>query len=138
MDLKKFTNLGNITTPFGARTEQEAFHPGIDVANRKGTSIPAFVGGRILQTIRGIKPGENNFGNSIILKDKNGNIHRYSHLNSVNVKPGETVRDGQQNIATMGDSGAAYSPTGGDASNLDYRIVDAFGRFLNPQAFNNP
>ena len=131
---QQFTSLGKITTPFGGQTNQESWHPGVDIANAKGTPIPAFAGGKVLQTIKGIKPGANNFGNSVIIQDPQGLKHRYSHLASVAVKPGDTVAQGQQ-IAKMGDSGAAYAPNGGDASNLDYRIVNGYGQFVNPTPF---
>lgn len=129
-----FTNLGNITTPFGGQTTQESFHPGVDIANAKGTPIPAFAGGKVLATIRGRRPGDNNFGNSVVIQDNQGLTHRYSHLANVNVAPGQEVKNGQ-NVGTMGDSGATYSPSGGDPSNLDYRIMDAYGRFLDPTPF---
>jgi murein DD-endopeptidase MepM/ murein hydrolase activator NlpD len=127
----QLSKLGNLTTPFGAKTEQEAFHPGVDIANKKGTPIPAFAGGVVQHVIDGRQPGENNFGNSVIVKDKQGLTHRYSHLANVGVRPGQQVSDGQH-IGTMGDSGAAYSPTGGDASNLDYRIMNAYGQYVDP------
>ncbi len=134
MNPSQFPTLGKITTPFGASTEQEAVHPGVDIANAKGTPIKAAAGGKVIAAIKGIADGANNFGNSIVIQDQQGNKHRYSHLNSVNVKPGQQVGDGQ-NIATMGASGAAYAPNGGDASNLDYRVVNAFGQFVNPAPY---
>ena len=127
----QLAKLGNLTTPFGAKTEQENFHPGVDIANKKGTPIPAFAGGVVQHVIDGRQPGENNFGNSVIVKDKHGLTHRYSHLANVAVRPGQQVGDGQH-IGTMGDSGAAYSPSGGDASNLDYRIMNAYGQYVDP------
>jgi murein DD-endopeptidase MepM/ murein hydrolase activator NlpD len=125
--------IGKLTTPFGAKTEQEKFHPGIDLAAKRGTPLPAFKGGKVVQIITGKPHGTNDFGNSIMIKDKKGLTHRYSHLHDVLVKPGQTVGDGQK-IGSIGDSGATYSPSGSDSSNLDYRIVDAFGKFINPMA----
>jgi len=133
----KVTKLGPITTPFGGQTTQEGFHPAVDIANKKGTKIPSMTYGKVLAAIRGRKQGENNFGNSVIIKDNQGNTHRYSHLDQVHVTPGQDVQPGQQ-IATMGDSGATYSPTGGDPSNLDYRIVNAYGKYINPMKFLKP
>ncbi len=129
-----YPKLGNLTTPYGGQTEQEAFHPGVDIANKKGTPISAAAGGKVIQAIKGIAPGANNFGNSVIIQDAQGNKHRYSHLDKVGVQPGQTVPQGAK-IATMGDSGAAYAPNGGDASNLDYRIVNSFGQFINPAPY---
>lgn len=131
MDPKQFTNLGKITTPFGAKTEQENFHPGVDIASKHGTPIKASKGGIVVGTVGGKPHGSNDFGNSIMIKDKDGLTHRYSHLAKIGVRPGQKIPDGHP-IATMGDSGATYSPNGGDSSNLDYRIVDQYGRFLNP------
>lgn len=138
MAIKDFPNLqtklGVVTTPWGGETAQEAVHPGVDIANKKGTRIPAFAGGRVLETITGRKPGENNYGNSVIIEDAKGQLHKYSHLDNVGVAPGQKVKTGEQ-IATMGDSGATYSPSGGDPSNLDYRIVNAYGEYVNPTSY---
>ena len=127
----KFINLGKITTPYGAKTRYEGKHPGIDVANAKGTPIPSTVDGVVTNAISDRKPGENNFGNSVTLKDKAGNSHQFNHLQNVSAIVNQRVRNGQQ-IGTMGDSGSAYSPTGSDATHLDYRIVDAYGKYKNP------
>lgn len=132
----KFKNLGVITVPFGGKTEQEDFHPGIDIANESGTPIPAMTQGVVIKAEDGHVQGENNFGNTVEIKDAEGNIHQFHHLGNINVKPGQRVEDGQQ-IATMGASGATYSPSGGDATNLDYRIVNAYGRYLNPLTYLN-
>jgi len=133
---QQFSKLGNITTPFGAPTTQEASHGGVDIANAKGTPAPAFEGGTVVGTVTGKPHGSNDFGNSVMIKDQNGLTHRYSHLANVAVKPGQAVGKGQ-NIGAIGDSGATYSPNGGDSSNLDYRIVDGYGKLLNPMPYVN-
>jgi len=56
------------------------------------------------------------------------------HLKNINVRPGQQIRKGQP-VATMGKSGAVYSPTGGDPTNLDYRIVNAYGKYINPTPY---
>lgn len=128
----QLANLGKITTPYGGQTAQEGVHPGVDIANMNGTPVPAFSSGRVTAVDYGKKQGENNFGNSVVVTDPDGNRHRYSHLKKGYVKVGDPVTPGQP-IAEMGNSGAAYSPSGqGDGTNLDYRIVDAYGRFLDP------
>lgn len=131
----QLTKVGVVTTPFGGNTQQEGFHPGVDIANANGTPVPAFKGGVVEQVVNGRQQGENNFGNSVIIKDADGNRHQYSHLKKGLVKRGQKVQDGQM-IAQMGNSGAAYSPSGqGDGTNLDYRIVNAYGQFINPERF---
>lgn len=127
------TNLqapGVITTPFGGQTRGEAIHPGIDFANKTGTPIPAFANGKIMS----VGPTSNGMGNVVTLKDAGGNTHQYGHLQGAVVKPGQIVKKGQQ-IAKMGSTGNSYSPTGGDPSHLDLRIVNAYGRWKNPLTY---
>lgn len=129
----KYNNLrapGNITVPFGARTKDEAQHMGVDFANKNGTPIPAFADG----VITGVGQTNNGLGNVVTLKDNGGNTHSYGHLQRALVKPGMKVKKGQQ-IAKMGATGNSYSPSGGDPSHLDLRIVNAYGRYKNPLTY---
>ena len=132
---KKYTNLaqlGNITTPYGGKTRSEPFHKGVDIANKSGTPIPNMADGVVVSAKTGMGKGSpDNSGNQVVIKDGQGNTHMYSHLRDVLVKPGQKVSKNQK-IATMGDSGNTYSPTGGDASHLDYRVADAYGRYRDP------
>lgn len=132
MDIrKKYPNiipgLGKVTTPFGGKTETENPHMAIDVANKNGTPIKATVTGKIV----GIERKKTDFGNSVLLRDSKGNIHRYSHLKQIFIHVGDKVKKGDQ-IASMGDTGNSYSPSGGDASHLDYRITGKGGKEINP------
>lgn len=139
--LPNLSALGNVTTKYGGVTRYEKFHPGVDVANKKGTIIPAMTSGTVIAESLGHKPGENNYGNSVIIQDGKGGKHRYSHLLKTFARPGQRVQAGQP-LAQMGDTGSAYSPDGGDASHLDYRIVNAYGKYVNPFTYvkkiNNP
>ena len=121
---------GRITTPYGGKTRGEAFHPGLDIANKTGTPIPAFADGQVIST----GSTNNGMGNVVKLKDTAGNIHQYGHLQGANVKPGQMVKKGQQ-IARMGATGNSYSPSGGDPTHLDIRIADAYGRWKNPMSY---
>ena len=132
--LEKFKNLGAVTVPYGGQTDQEDFHPGVDVAAPEGTPIPAMAGGVVTKADDGHTQGENNFGNTLEIKDQNGNLHQYHHLQGINAQPGQQVQEGQQ-VATLGNSGATYSPSGGDSSNLDFRIVSAYGKYMNPMTY---
>lgn len=133
---QRFKNigLGNVTVPFGAQTAQESFHPGVDVANESGTPIHAPVDGTIINVEGNSVEGENSFGNTVELKDTNGNTHQFHHLQSIMAKRGQQVGKGQV-IATLGKTGAVYSPSGNDPSNLDYRIVSAYGKYINPDPY---
>lgn len=134
--LSRFKNigLGKITTSFGDKTEQEEFHPGVDIANAEGTPIHAPVDGIVTKIDSGHAQGENNYGNTLELKDAQGNIHQFHHLQSMSARPGQEVKRGQT-VANLGKTGAVYSPSGGDPSNLDYRIVTAYGKYINPMTY---
>lgn len=129
------TSLGPITTHWGGQTAYEAFHPAVDIANKKGTPIPAPTPGVVTNVTTGRKNGDAGFGNVAIIKDANGNRHQFGHLDQVSVKPGDSVQAGNI-IGTMGNSGAAYSPSGkSDGTHLDYRVASAFGRYMNPMVY---
>ena len=118
---------GRVTTPFGARTKDEQSHQGMDIANVTGTPIPALRPG----VVTGVGQATNGLGNVVKLRDNEGNVHQYSHLQKALVRPGMRVQEGQE-IAKMGSSGNSYSPSGNDPSHLDIRIVNAFWRYKNP------
>lgn len=129
------TKLGVITTPFGGNTTQEQGSPGVDIANKIGTKVPSTTPGVVTEVSEGHVPGENNYGNFVIVKDPQGNAHRYSHLNRGYVKVGQKVKAGQT-VGELGNTGATYSASGkGDGANLDYRIVDSYGRYKNPMTY---
>jgi murein DD-endopeptidase MepM/ murein hydrolase activator NlpD len=132
--LLKFKQLGTLTTPWGAKTEQEPFHFGIDIANVAGTPIPAPTQGVVTKVVTGIPHGANSFGNSIEIKDPQGNTQQYHHLQDALVQPGQQVQQGQE-IGKIGDSGATYSPSNSSSANLDMRIVTAFGKYRNPLTY---
>lgn len=133
--LSKFKNIGVMTVPYGGKTLEESFHPGVDFANEKGTPVPAPVSGVVVKADTGHVQGENNFGNTLEVRDANGDTHQYHHLQNINVAPGQQVQGGQQ-VATMGNSGATYSESGkGDGTHLDYRIVTAYGKYRNPMTY---
>lgn len=133
---KSTSNLGTVTVEYGGGTKFEGGHPAIDIANRKGTPIPAFTGGKVVEVRGGMgnTPGQGSFGNYVIIEDRMGNKHRYSHLDQSYVQLGQTVQRGAP-IATMGNSGGAYSQHGGDGTHLDYRIQDAYGKYMNPSRY---
>jgi hypothetical protein len=129
------THLGVVTTQPGTSTKYEKTHPGIDIANKKGTKIPSFTNGIVVAVQRGQSQGSNGYGNYVIVKDKDGNKHRYSHLNRGYVRVGQKISKGQA-IGEMGNTGKVYSPSGkGDGTHLDYRVVNAYGKYMNPLTY---
>lgn len=131
-----FNKLGVETTKWGDATKFEKFHPGIDIANKIGTPIPAFAEGTVTAVDTGHKQGDKAFGNTITVTDAQGNKVRYSHLSQSYVKVGQKVNPGQE-VGTMGNSGQTYSNSGGTGSHLDLRIVDAFNQYVNPNTYLN-
>ena len=45
--------LGKITVPYGGSTRYEQFHPGVDIANAKGTPIKAPASGVVTDAVGG-------------------------------------------------------------------------------------
>lgn len=118
---------GTLTTNYGESTKYEKVHPGIDIAGKQGTNIPAMKSGKVV----GVENKNTGFGNSILVQDAQGNVWRYSHLKQNFVKTGQTIQAGQS-IGTMGNTGNSYSSSGGDGSHLDLRVSSAAKKFLNP------
>lgn len=129
------SGLGTITTPYEGSTAYEAKHPGVDIANKEGTPIPAFTGGKVVEAVtgQGWTPNTPSFGNYVVVQDEYGNYHRYSHLQNEYVKVGQQVEKGAQ-LGTMGGTGSTYGSQKGDQPgiHLDYRIYDAAKKYYNP------
>jgi len=94
---------GRLTSRFGYRkdpfTGRIAFHTGIDIANRIGTTVHAARDGRIEYV--GIRAG---YGKIVICSHSFGYKTVYAHLLSVKVKRGQKVRKGQI-IGFIGNTG---------------------------------
>ena len=103
----------------------------MDIANSSGTPIRAPVDGVVTKVEGGRADGENSFGNTLELRDADGQVHQFHHLQNIVAKMGQQVQKGRV-VATLGKSGAVYSPSGADPSNLDYRIVNRYNQYINP------
>ena len=128
------SSLGTVTVPYGGSTRYEKFHPGVDVGNKIGTPISAFAKGKVTDVQRGKVQGNKGYGNYVIITDELGNKHRYSHLSQDFVKLGDYINKGQV-FSNMGNTGSAYSTSGGTGSHLDYRIKDMYDKWVNPSQF---
>ena len=80
-------------------------HLGIDVANRTGTPIRAADDGYVVMAGRDTW----GYGNQVLIDHGNGYLTRYAHLNTIDVKAGQTVKKNQQ-IGTMGSTGRSTGP----------------------------
>lgn len=93
--------FGYRRNPFGSGTQ---FHPGIDIANRTGTSVRAADGGKVIFSgYNGSK------GKCIIINHENGYTSVYAHNSSLLVSVGQRVYRGQT-IARMGSTGMSTGP----------------------------
>jgi len=132
-----------ITTPYGGSTNYEpgGTHGGIDIGTPTGTSLPAIQGGTVTDVVtgKGWTPKTPSYGNTITVKDNEGNLWRYSHLSDAYVKVGDTVNTGQA-IGTSGYSGSTYSAKNPNSPgpHVDIRLLkNLSGRYVeeNPQQY---
>ena len=118
---------GVIRSHFGYRNAPtrgaSSNHPAIDIGVPVGTPVAAADGGVVIYA------GHNSgYGNSVGIKHDNGMVTYYNHLDSWNVKVGDTVAQGQQ-IACSGNTGISTGP------HLDFKILDADGNPVDPEKY---
>lgn len=111
-----------VTSPYAFRTdpitrEKNTFHDGIDLVKSHKAPIGAFVSGVVLYAGNGVSgTGVGGYGNVVVIQDKNNRAHVYAHLDSVAVKRGQAV--GQGDI--IGNQGATGIRVTG--SHLHYEV----------------
>ena len=81
-------------------------HGGIDVGGWTGAPVKAADAGYVAVASGGWNAG---YGNHVIIDHGNGFVTLYAHLNSIYVKPGESVTAGQQ-IGGLGNTGNSTGP----------------------------
>jgi len=117
--------MPRISDPYGPRidpvTGKPSFHHGVDYAVPVGT--PIYANQPMTVTRVGYEPG---YGNYVYAKDANGTEYRYGHLDSANVKVGDTVNPGDK-IANTGNTGKS---TG---AHLHYEVRTPDGKSVDPQ-----
>jgi len=117
---------GNITSGFGYRRSpfdaSREFHPAIDIAAPRGTSVHATAAGTV--RMAGWNGG---FGNVIFLDHGFGFVTVYAHLSRISVRVGQEVDKGQV-IGLVGSTGRSTAP------HLHYE-VRVGGATVNPMRF---
>lgn len=105
-----------LTAPFGMRvhpfTRTTDLHKGLDLSAPTGTAIYAAADGEVTFSGRyPLKYGVNwwRFGNVVVLNHADRFITIYAHCDTVAVKPGQRVRQGET-IATVGSTGWSTNP----------------------------
>lgn len=97
-----FPTQGILTSGFGTRWG--TLHAGLDIANAIGTPIYAASDGEVIAS--GPTPG---FGMWVKIRDGDGTVMLYGHIDTAAVQAGQRVRAGDQ-IATMGNRGNSTGP----------------------------
>lgn len=102
IDIKQPTN-GTVTSRYGVRNQifdnVNPYHTGIDIANKLNTEIHSATEG----TVKSTESMNKYYGNNIEI-EKDGVIFKYAHLNKINVKVGDKVKQGDL-IGLMGSTG---------------------------------
>jgi murein DD-endopeptidase MepM/ murein hydrolase activator NlpD len=120
------TEGGWMSSGFGLRTDpfsgHKAYHEGVDIASRLGSSIKAMGGGVV--SYAGPKDG---YGLLVEINHGNGVATRYGHASAVLVKVGDRIQKGQD-VALVGSSGRSTGP------HLHFEVLQG-GRAVNPQSY---
>lgn len=120
---------GSITSIFGYRKNPFGigyeFHPGLDIANSRGTAIMASADGVVIEA------GRDSGGYGLLVKINHGNgyVSLYGHNSKIVVKVGETVKRGQV-ISYMGSTGRST----GNHCHFEVRLN---GKAINPYSIKS-
>ncbi|WP_319477423.1 M23 family metallopeptidase [Marispirochaeta aestuarii] len=99
-----YPTKGRLTSPYGYRSDPftglRRFHYGIDIANATGTVIIAAMDGVVLS----VENRPAGYGRYVVIKHERGYQTLYGHMNTVAVREGQRVRQGQS-LGTMGNTG---------------------------------
>ena len=127
LDIDSFfenTLAGNKSSDFGIRDDE--FHTGVDYAAAEDTPILSPISGKVVENLKDRKYG---FGNTLVVRDKNGADHRFAHMRDLSSYGlGSKIRK-DDIIGRVGSTGRA---TG---SHLHYE-VSKNGTSLNPKTYN--
>ena len=118
---------GRVTAIFGPTDEpldSGGINKGVDFAVPVGTEVEIVEGGTVIQA----GPGDDGWGISVKIRDKDGIVHNYGHMSATAVKVGQTVTAG--GIAGLsGNSGASTGP------HVSYDVLGPDGRALDPSPY---
>jgi murein DD-endopeptidase MepM/ murein hydrolase activator NlpD len=91
-----------VTSRFGPRGGRQ--HSGLDLGASQGTPIKAAAGGKVKSA-----SFEGGYGNLVVIEHPGGTETRYAHMARLGVRPGETVKAGQE-VGTVGSTGRSSGP----------------------------
>jgi murein DD-endopeptidase MepM/ murein hydrolase activator NlpD len=113
---------GVLTSGYGWRWGR--MHSGIDIAADVGTPIYSVADG----VVEYADWNSGGYGNLVEIRHPDGSLTRYAHLDSIGVRQGERVKQGQQ-IAEMGSTGYSTGP------HLHFEIHLANQGSVNPMSY---
>ncbi|MEM6709022.1 MAG: M23 family metallopeptidase [Pseudomonadota bacterium] len=117
---------GWMSSPFGYRVDpisgKRAWHAGVDFAGKAGSDVVAVASGVV--TFAGNRFG---YGKLVEISHGDGYVTRYAHHQSIAVKTGDIVKQGQV-IAAMGSTGRSTGP------HVHFEVLKN-GRHVDPARF---
>lgn len=116
------SGFGNRINPFNKKIYR---HTGLDLVAERGTEVLATAGGKIIKTHIDVTPGGS--GSFILIDHGKGYQTRYTKMESVFIRLGQSVKQGQI-IGTVGQTGTSIAP------HLHYEVF-LNGRPVNPISF---
>lgn len=94
---------GQIISSYGPKSGG-LYNDGINIAAPRGTPVKAASGG----TVAYVGDQLSSYGNLVLLRHAGGMVTAYAHLNTVSVKVGDRVSQGQT-IGSVGSTGTVYN-----------------------------
>lgn len=104
--------------------------PWIDIDWNIGDPIPS----SISWTVKEVIQSDEGLWNRVIVEDKEGNLHYFSHMDATGVEQGQEIVNGQQ-LGTIWNSGSVIPWPQWDGSHLDYRVKNKAGQWVDPKKF---
>lgn len=99
---------GGRIDPLGQRGTE--FHKGIDLVKYYKAPINPFVPGEVVHASMGASgTGLGGYGNVVAVKDHNGTVHCYCHMDSISVKVGQQVGLNDE-LGHLGTTGRSTGP----------------------------
>ncbi len=99
-----YPSSGRLTSGYGYRSDPftgiRRMHYGIDLAGPVGTAIKATMGG----TVASVGNQPRGYGKYVVVQHPHGFQSLYGHLDTIYVRRGETIRQGQK-LGEMGNTG---------------------------------
>jgi murein DD-endopeptidase MepM/ murein hydrolase activator NlpD len=138
----KDTFKGTITqgfdTPVDYFADGRKTHSGYDIAGKLNEPITSPVSGTIVSETKA--SDGSGWGNSILLKDEQGNMWRMGHFENLTVKVGDKVNAGSQVVGYLGNTGNVMKGDGtkpnaeelaaGRGTHLHIEAKDSSGNFI--------